>query len=90
MKITKKYLKKLIQEEFENAEDNLEPDGHPLVVEANMKLHEAYMAIEKLTSLIFDEGLSQEMLRGKTTVHDITSKIKWLYDHQKPHLGAKE
>ena len=86
MKITKKYLKKLIQEEFRD----IESDGHPLVVEANMKLHEAYVAVEKLTSLIFDEGLSQEMLRGKTTVHDITSKIKWLYDHQKPHLGAKE
>jgi hypothetical protein len=86
VKITKKYLKKLIQEEF----GDFEPDGHPLVVEANTKLHEAYLAVEELTSVIFDEGVSQEMLRGKTTVHDIDSKIKWLYEQQRSYLGVKE
>jgi len=93
MKITKKNLQGFIKEELASvmAElESIEADGHPLVVEANTKLHAAYMAVEALTSVIFDEGVSPDMLKGKTTVHDIASKIRWLYDHQKPHLGVKE
>jgi len=91
--LTEVRLTTIIEEELASVMvefESIEADGHPLVLEANMKLHAAYMAVEALTSVIFDEGVSADMLKGKTTVHDIASKIKWLYDHQKPHLGVKE
>lgn len=86
MRVTRKYIEKLILEELQD----FEPAGHPLVIKANAKLHEAYIAIEELTELIFEEGLSSEMLRGKTTVHDIDNKIRRLYHQERSYLSTKE
>ena len=82
MKITKRQLKQIIKEELNNVVSEApghpgESDpGHQLVIDANNKLHEGADALDKLTDLIYDEGIQAlGSMHVAATIEDVRSKI---------------
>jgi len=93
MKITKQQLKQIIKEEIKAVQEVLghpgeTEAGHPLVVDTDNKLHEAYLAVDALADVVDQQGISRDMINGQKTISDITSKIEGL-NRLQPYLGTK-
>ena len=77
MKITKRQLRRIIKEEFEDYPR--EQPGHPAVVKANDALHEAYLAVDELSDVIEQQPDSvSDMAHAEPSLADVKSKIEAL------------
>ena len=77
MKITKRQLRQIIKEEFEDYPR--EQPGHPAVVKANDALYEAYLAVDELSDIIEQQPDSvSDMAHADPSLADVKSKIESL------------
>ena len=90
MKITKQQLKQIIKEELvttlrEDDSAAAHPDaaselGHPLVIDANNKFHEALTSLEALDDAIEAGGVDAlGSMNVSTTLADIKMKIRSIF-----------
>ena len=80
MKIAKEQISQIIKEEIQKIIQDENP-SHPLVDQANEKLHEAYEAVDVLTDALeeADAGNIAAFHSGVPTISDVKYKIESLY-----------
>jgi cell fate (sporulation/competence/biofilm development) regulator YmcA (YheA/YmcA/DUF963 family) len=80
MKITKEQINQIIKEEIQKIIEDENP-SHPLVDQANEKLHEAYEAVDVLTDALekADAGNIAAFHLGAPAISDVRTKIENLY-----------